>query len=357
MVAKSRPRPCMDDTSIERLATGNEAEYERYVSNHRDSHYGHSVKWKHVIERSMDHSPAYLVARRGGRIEGVFPMFEIRSRLWGFQYVSVPAANMGGVLADDRNTASLLVRTSTQISRENGAGFLQVREYSDAGACDEGTPCDDSYITTEIDLDKSEEEILKNASRKVAQELRQAERNGLSAVFDTSLFDDFYRCYSRSMHRLGTPPYSKAFFAAILDEYGHDAYLLSVLYRGKVIASNLGVGYNRTLYSIVAGAYGEYRTLKPDTFFCWKALQFAKSRNLQRYCMGRSVRDSGVADFKRRWKGRERGLRYYYYLNRSRKIPVRNADSPLYRTMRRFWRLLPEVVATRIGHRIISRIN
>ncbi len=52
-----------------------------------------------AVERGLGQRTRYLVARRDGKIEGVLPLAEIKSRLFGHSLVSTPGCVYGGALA------------------------------------------------------------------------------------------------------------------------------------------------------------------------------------------------------------------------------------------------------------------
>ncbi|RLI52897.1 MAG: peptidoglycan bridge formation protein FemAB, partial [Candidatus Thorarchaeota archaeon] len=47
--------------------------------------------------KTYKHKPVYLVAKEGGEIRGILPMFLMRSVIFGKKLVSVPSAPYGGV--------------------------------------------------------------------------------------------------------------------------------------------------------------------------------------------------------------------------------------------------------------------
>ena len=50
----------------------------------------HLLAWKQAVEAAFSHRPHYLMAVRGGGLEGVLPLFEVRGLLGGRGLVSVP---------------------------------------------------------------------------------------------------------------------------------------------------------------------------------------------------------------------------------------------------------------------------
>ena len=76
------------------------------------------MSWGRAVADVLGHEPHYLCVEEGGRIAGVLPLALRRSRLFGTNLVSVPAANVGGPLADDDTSAQRLVEGATALARE-----------------------------------------------------------------------------------------------------------------------------------------------------------------------------------------------------------------------------------------------
>ena len=56
---------------------------DEFVEQHPDSTFFHVSAWSRLVARHFPHRPRTLVARRGGRIVGVLPLFATRSPLTG----------------------------------------------------------------------------------------------------------------------------------------------------------------------------------------------------------------------------------------------------------------------------------
>ncbi len=347
----------MSAVKVYSLEDVNDKLWKDYIKTQTMTNYSHDLRWKKVIEKSFNFKSFYQLALRDKNVSGIFPLFLVKSIIFGKQLVSVPAANYGGIIASDDESFNALLEKGKKIVKKKNPRFLQIRSISKEDNFNYSLPFDDSYVTTRIKIDIPEDIILKNARHKIVQEIQKAEKSGVKSSFDKDYFDEFYKIYTHSMHRLGTPPYSKKYFRNILDIFNNDSYLLTCIYNNKVISSNIGVIFNNTIFSIVSGSLKEYRYLKSDTYFCWKTILYAKERRLKIYDMGRSLKGSGVAFFKSHWKGEEIGLKYYYFLNKARKIPKRNPNSRFYKILSKIWQMMPEKSTNKIGSAIIKGLN
>ena len=57
----------------------------------------HLLAWKRAVESTFGHRAHYLLAIRGGGVEGVLPLFEVKGLLGGRGLVSVPYGVYGGI--------------------------------------------------------------------------------------------------------------------------------------------------------------------------------------------------------------------------------------------------------------------
>ena len=74
--------------------TGRElvVEWDDYCARHFAATPYHLWAWGRAVVTALGHEPYYLYTQDGGRITGVLPMFLRKSRLFGTNLVSVPAA-------------------------------------------------------------------------------------------------------------------------------------------------------------------------------------------------------------------------------------------------------------------------
>ena len=59
----------------------------------------HRFGWRQVIQKAYGHQTHFLLAERDGVIEGVLPLAEIKSRLFGHSLIASPFCVYGGIAA------------------------------------------------------------------------------------------------------------------------------------------------------------------------------------------------------------------------------------------------------------------
>ena len=74
-----------------------ERAWDEYIHKSNNSTFYHQIGWKNVVEKTYKHKPIYLIAREEGEINGVLPLFLMKSMFFDKKLVSGPFAPSGGV--------------------------------------------------------------------------------------------------------------------------------------------------------------------------------------------------------------------------------------------------------------------
>src|SRR6185503_667434 len=91
-------------------------EWDTFVRNTPGGSPFHLTAWKRVVETTFGQKPHYLMAVRGGAIEGVLPLFVVRGLLGGRGLVSVPYGVYGGICSASTAAAAALVAAATELA-------------------------------------------------------------------------------------------------------------------------------------------------------------------------------------------------------------------------------------------------
>src|SRR6266540_1729057 len=92
--------------------------WDAYVNGAHDASNYHRWTWRHAIQDTYGHKPYYLAALEGGAVQGVLPMFHIKSRLFGTSLVSVPFFSYGGFLSETPEARDGLLDKAIDLGRE-----------------------------------------------------------------------------------------------------------------------------------------------------------------------------------------------------------------------------------------------
>jgi FemAB-related protein (PEP-CTERM system-associated) len=329
------------------LKTSDEKVWDEYVLNHPHSTFYHQLGWKHVVEKSYGHKPYYLLAKEDGEVKGVFPLFLMKSLLFGKKLVSVPFAPYGGGVVENNSIEEIFVKYGAEITKEVDADYMELRNNMNS---DSKLQVNANYMTLVLKLNEDPEIVWKGFNNKV----RNAIRNSLKSKLEISegSIEDFYKLYSKNMRYLGTPTHSRKFFNNVISEFRGKADILTVQLMGEPVSASILLHFKDTIISGWAASAREYREFSPNNLLYWDAIKSACEKGYKYFDFGRSIKDSGTYRFKKPWGAEEKQLQYAYYLNRIKHIPDISQANLSRRRFAKLWKALPLPLTNILGTKL-----
>ncbi len=325
---------------------------EAYVRAQPAAQPFHLPEWSEAVERGCRQRGHYLVAGDEA-VEGVLPLTEIRSSLFGSALVSAGFGVGGGILAQSAAAADALADAAWALAVELGCPTLELRggRLPEGWARQEGV-----YADFARDLPQSDEAILLSIRRKERAEVRRAQSHGLTVSIGrgASDLDAHYRVYAESVRNLGTPVFPRSLFAAALERFGEDADIVTVSRDGRPLASVLSLYFRGTAFPYWGGGTWEARKARANDLLYYEAMCHARRRGCTRFDMGRSKLGTGAYAFKKNWGFEPRPLVYASRTADGAAPREINPLDPRYRLQIALWKRLPLWVANRLGP-VISR--
>ena len=196
--------------------------WDEFVSACPEATFFHRAGWKTVIERAFGHRTKFLYAEAGGRIEGVLPLAEVRSILFGHTLVSLPFCVYGGIAAGSERARHRLDEAAAALAEEWRVGHLEYRSLTPHHPEWAKT---DLYVTFRKSIDPEVEKNLLEIPRKQRAMVRKGIKAGLKSEIDADV-GRFFAAYAHSVHRLGTPVLSKRYFQTLREVFGPDCEVL-----------------------------------------------------------------------------------------------------------------------------------
>ncbi|MEO6277419.1 FemAB family XrtA/PEP-CTERM system-associated protein [Roseateles sp.] len=331
------------------------ARWDAFVLAHPQATFFHRSGWLRVIERSFGHKGFFLYAERDGVIEGVLPLAEVKSRLFGHSVTSLPFAVYGGVAALNDEAGAALEAEAENIARGQGAEHLEYRNLGPTRHAD--WPRQDLYVTFRKEILADEEANMLAIPRKQRAMVRKGIKNELKADIDANV-DRFFDLYADNVHRHGTPAMPKKYFQALQEEFGADAEVLTVTAPdGQPLSSVLSFYFRDEVLPYYAGDDVAARDLAANDFKYWELMRRACARGLKVFDYGRSKQGTGPYAFKKNWGFEPQPLSYEYRLFKRDAIPQNNPNNPKYQLMIKTWRKLPIGVANWLGPFIVKNLG
>lgn len=330
-----------------RLADNNDlALWDNYVLNHPGGSLFHLTAWKKTIEKTFGHSSSYLIAEEHNKICGIFPIFEIKSLLFGHSFISVPFAEIGGPLADNAAVENELINEGSKIAESANAQYLEFRNRKKIP----GFKTKSLYYNFRKEIFQDHDENLKAIPRKSRAMVRNAIKKGLGSETGHHLLPQFYKILALNYHRLGTPIFPKKFFKNFLTEYKENADILLVKTKeGELAAAVLFFIYKEQMIPYYAGSDFTFRQLGPNDFMYWELMKHAVEKGCKIFDYGRSKEGTGSFSFKKHWGFNPEPLAYQYHLVTLDDIPNLSPANPKYRKKIQIWQKMPLVLTKLIG--------
>ncbi|MBB4844131.1 FemAB-related protein (PEP-CTERM system-associated) [Paucibacter oligotrophus] len=341
---------------IHRLKAGDRVTAQRwdaFVLACPQATFFHRAGWLRMVEEVFRHQAFFLYAERAGEIVGVLPLGEVRSRLFGHSLVALPFAVYGGVAASDEAAAQALEQEAQAIARRQDVEHLEFRNLQPRHA---DWPRQDLYVTFRKQILAEEEANMLAIPRKQRAMVRKGIKNGLQSQLDSHV-DRFFALYADNVHRHGTPAMPKRYFAALLDEFGADAEVLTVSdAQGRALSSVLSFYFRDEVLPYYAGDDESARDLAANDFKYWELMRRACARGLKVFDYGRSKQGTGSYSFKKNWGFEPTPLHYEYCLYKREAVPQNNPSNAKYQLLIKTWRRLPLGLVNWLGPHIVRNL-
>ena len=339
-----RSNPSMQ---IIRCDSSHDATWNEFVQASPQASFYHRAEWRTINERCLGHKSAHLGAFEDGRLVGVLPMVHLKSLLFGNLACSMPFVNYGGPCAESENTTALLLEAASTVADEWGVDYLEIRSQRHLG---DRYPSSDHKVSMTIALNPDPEVLMAAFKRDQRAEIRRAAKNGFVTKFGPELVDDFYAVLSASWRELGTPIFSIAYLKAVLAAFPGATRICVVYDANGVPAAGAFDGiHNGTVEGMWLGMRSDYRRQLVGYVLYWELIKHACEIGCRMFHLGRSSKDSGGEQFKKKWNAETLQLYWTYMLRTRSDLPSLNPDNPRFRFAIKAWQKLPLAATQLIG--------
>ncbi len=251
--------------------------------------------------------------RDGSRIRAGVPFAEVRSRLTGNRWVSLPFSDHCQPLIDrDAPDASDVLLDYLKARQESEAPTIQLRwpVASSRVPFRQG-----GFVLHTLRLPEDEAALLRSLDRRVRQNVKHAERDGVAVTECASWkeFEAFYRLQVMTRKRIGVPVQPVSFFRAVWEHLIEPGLgFVLVAYKDRIpLAGGVFLTSGSTVHYKYSAADVRYKGLEGPSAVIWSGLQRALAIGRRRVDLGRTATsDAGICEFKRRWGATETDLPY-----------------------------------------------
>jgi len=299
----------------------------------------HAPEWFVAIRNAYGHSPLYLQAEDSQGQVAVLPAFFVRSRLFGTVVTSMPFLDTGGPCSPSPTLARVLVDSLTEEATQLGADFIELRCKVEM---DLPVKAYTDKVTLVLPLEPDPDSLWKQLNAKVRNQVRKAERSGLSVEFGgAEKLDEFYKVFSVNMRDLGSPVHARRFFSAMFDAFKDKARIALVRKDRMAIGGLIALAFKESMVVPWASSLRKYSSLCPNMLLYWETLRTACTEGFKRFDFGRSSRNSNTYRFKRQWGAFEEPLFWYTIpISANHKSRLSRDDEGM-AFLVQFWKRLP----------------
>ncbi|MYM28228.1 FemAB family PEP-CTERM system-associated protein [Duganella sp. CY15W] len=327
--------------------------WDHFVQHCEEATFFHRAGWQQVIEEGFGHPTWFMYAANADGIKAVLPLAHIKSPLFGNTLCSLPFCVYGGIAATDEQAAQALDVAAQQLAVRLNVDHLEYRHLRSRHS---DWLHKKNYATFRKALHSDPEQNMAAIPRKQRAMVRKGIAAGLVATADATT-QRFYDCYSRSLHRLGTPAFSRRYFQLLQQVFGDHCELLCVQHRNQAICAVLSFRFRDEISPYYGGGGEQARLMAGNDFMYWEVMRRACSRGCTLFDFGRSKYGSGSFAFKRNWGFTPQPLHYDCRLYRGKQLRDNQPMNPRFQLAIKAWRLLPLPVANLIGPHIVRQLG
>lgn len=331
---------------------------DKFVSDHAEGTAFHRPAWTLAVSKACGHEWRYMLAENeSGELQAVLPLTLVHSALFGRALVSSGFAVGGGILSLSDHATHMLADAVWQFAE--GHSFPTVELRGGPTPCTKWKNKDGIYAGFVTELADDDDNQLLAIPRKQRAEVRKGLKNEMVVRIGSGEADraDHYRVYAESVRNLGTPVFPKALFDAVMDGFGADADILTVLNNGQPVASVLSLYHDGVVMPYWGGGTYDARRLRANDVMYYALMNHARERGCQRFDFGRSKVGTGAYAFKKNWGFEPEPLSYAIRTADGEEARDVNPMSPKYKLQVALWQKLPLSVANRLGPMIAKGLG
>ncbi len=336
------------------LDAANAPAWDAFVNAMPQGTFFHRAAWAKVIEAAFNHRTHYVFTERDGAITGVLPLVQVKTLLFGHTLISNPFCVYGGPLAADAESAQALEAYASSLQDKTGASAVEFRHREPVESDWIEPP--DLYVTFRKPIEADHERNMKAIPRKQRAMVRKGIQNGLTSVADRDT-DRLHGIYAESVRNLGTPVFSHRYFAILLDAFGEDADIVTILDGDAPIASVMNFYFKDEVLPYYGGGRFAARQRAGNDFMYWEVMRRGADRGARLFDFGRIKLGTGAYSFKHNWGFEPAKLHYRFRLAPGQAIPEINPMNPKYRLFIAAWKHLPLPVANLLGPPIVRGLG
>lgn len=356
--AAATPAPARGPLTLHLLQPQEYGRWDAFVRTCPDATFFHLSGWQKVIEQAFGIKTWFYYVEQDGAIQGVLPLAEIKSRLFGHSLGAMPFCVYGGpATLGNADVQALLDKAAHELAGKLGVGHLEYRGMQRFHPDDASWHTKELYVTFRKEIAADDETNLNAIPRKQRAMVRKGIKLGLRGEVDANV-DRMFEAYAHSVHRLGTPVFPKKYFALLQQTFGDECEVRTICTSdNRLVGSVLSFYWRDEVVPYYGGGMDLAREVAGNDFMYWNLMQAAAARGCRIFDFGRSKLGTGAYDFKKNWGFTAQHLPYEYKLYGASALPDNNPLNPKYQLFIKMWKKLPLPLANFMGPYIVRNLG
>jgi FemAB-related protein (PEP-CTERM system-associated) len=332
---------------------GDARAWDAFVRSDPESTVCHLSGWREIMSDVLGHRCEYWMAvDADGEVRGMLPLVQVRSRLLGHYWVSLPFLNDGGPLGTP-GARLLLEEKALRLASHPSVHLLELRSRERTAGALQTT---ERKITVHLPLPATTQELWEKTFRsKLRSQIRRPIKEGMETGIGPNELEPFYEVFSRNMRDLGTPVLPRRFFEAIRARFPEQAVFACTYHQGKPVAAGAGFLWNGEFEITWASSLREFNHLSPNMLLYCSLMEHSIAKGARLFNFGRCTPGASTHRFKLQWGGYDVPLPWSQW-SPSGVSSTPSPDRPLFQLATAAWRRLPLGIANRAGPILARRL-
>jgi len=352
---------------VKQLININEWRWSKFIKMYKTAPFFLSIEWKRIIEKVFHFEPYYYyVVNEKNEIIAVAPFFLVQSFIFGNRLISLPFTDYGGfyfkneiTLEEKNSVLELLFKEIGTIVKKHKLNYVEIRgeRYDDFFKEDIKYFSNTPYVTFRIDLTRPFATISNKFSRSIKRAISKNNLKGpknrikIIKCEEKKILNKVYDMYARDLRRFGSPPLSKLYLECqwdILKEKNMFEVFLAY-YNNQIIGAKTFLIFEKQVYGELSVSDQRFTHMTPKTHLYYETLQWASDQNYNFYDFGRTRRQCGSYEHKRKWGGEEKNIDYSFLIYNKGADTALDASQVKFHWPQQIFKMLPLFCSKRIG--------
>ena len=284
-----------------------------YVRSKPEATIFHHPSWLSVLAESYGYRPFVIAAcDAAGQIVAGLPVLEIRSRVRGRRWVSLPFTDYCAPLYDGPEALDQLVHELVLRYQVGRVPKIEIRWGLPAHPPIQSYP---AYYLHIVKLASDPQVVMKEFERTHRQNIGTAEKRGIHIERGTEPehLRRFYQMQLETRRRKGVPVQPWKFFDLLGTQILAQGlgFVLLAYKDAQCLAGGLFLHWQKTLTYKYAASSGEDQQYRPNNLLSWTAMRWGCENGYTVFDLGRTeLENAGLRRFKKGWGAEESPLTY-----------------------------------------------